>query len=354
MLSATAALDLFVDQIIKRYNVSRVQEMPVTTVSSSSFSLDLALQGGFPSGAITEICGPPGIGKTTLALSACIRGQHLTNKQCIYLETEHKPIRQRAQFLGADFSKLLLLQNQDAQSVVDCLHDLVSSRAFWLVVVDSLASLTSDRNASLQDTIAESVIANAMPKLAEAAARTNTCILLLNQVRRDEGSLVHHGRLISPAHLSVAHHASVRVEFTKLMPIRSIGPRGMGHGTVMGHSLRATISKSCVSLPYLAPTVMLSHDRGIDSCLDILNIGCEIGLVLLSDTAVATSNKFTFQGFFDGRERLTVDPVLRNALEAEIRSRHQQKSLFEHRVDKDKWMESGPLAERAKVITTRQ
>jgi recombination protein RecA len=328
-----AALDLFVDRILNRHNVSRLQPAPLRKVSSGSYSLDLALGGGLPVGSLVEIYGAPGVGKTTLALCACIDGQTVTDKQCVYLETEHKPIRDRAARLGADFSKLLLLQHQNVREVVDCLYDLVRSGRFWLVVLDSLASLTNpDAEPSSQDAVVDSTIAAAMPKLSKAAAETNTCILILNQVRSDETSFFHQGCLISPAPLSVAHHVSLRLDLTKLENIFADGPVTCPSGHLIGHRIRAVTRKTCVGRPYLAPTLVLDNDLGFDHNLDILNLGCELGIVSFRSGSETRRNiyssRFSFSGFKEGRQQFAADPELKKNLLEQIEAAHRESNIF--------------------------
>src|SRR3989338_11447512 len=76
--SASGGKDLaaLMESLQSRFGEGAVMQMGtsmrprVETVSSGSFSLDLALGGGLPKGRIVEIYGPESSGKTTLALHA--------------------------------------------------------------------------------------------------------------------------------------------------------------------------------------------------------------------------------------------------------------------------------------------
>ena len=62
---------------------------PVAAIPTGSLTLDLALGiGGIPRGRITEVYGPEGAGKTTLALSVIAQAQQQGGTGC-YIDTEH-------------------------------------------------------------------------------------------------------------------------------------------------------------------------------------------------------------------------------------------------------------------------
>src|SRR3989338_5238234 len=66
-----------------------VKKVDVKTISTGSFSLDLALGvGGFPCGRIVEMFGPESSGKSTLALHAIAEAQKKGEKVA-YIDAEH-------------------------------------------------------------------------------------------------------------------------------------------------------------------------------------------------------------------------------------------------------------------------
>jgi recombination protein RecA len=79
-------------------------------IATGSLALDHALGvGGLPKGRITEIYGPEGVGKTTLALSVLAQAQR-TGGTGLFVDTEHALDLHWAQQVGVDPHQLLVCQ----------------------------------------------------------------------------------------------------------------------------------------------------------------------------------------------------------------------------------------------------
>ncbi|GIX67714.1 DNA repair protein RAD51 homolog 2 [Caerostris extrusa] len=98
-------------------------------------SLDLLLQGGLPFGSITELTGPPGVGKTQfcfmLSVLASLPPPHGLGTGVIYIDTESTFCAQRLQnMVQKKFSKKLFanLKRNNSNNVK-------------LIIIDSIASL---------------------------------------------------------------------------------------------------------------------------------------------------------------------------------------------------------------------
>src|SRR5215207_1485793 len=114
---------------------------PVAAIPTGSLALDLALGvGGIPKGRITEIYGPEGAGKTTLALSVIAQAQQHGASAC-YIDTEHALDHQWAATTGVELSRLVLCQPEHGEQALQVTSLLIGSGAVEVLVIDSIAAL---------------------------------------------------------------------------------------------------------------------------------------------------------------------------------------------------------------------
>src|ERR1051325_5115382 len=98
----------------------------VETVSSGSFSLDIALGGGFPKGRIIEIHGQESSGKTTLALHAVAEVQGKGGKAA-FIDAEHALDPEYAKKIGVNIKDLIISQPDNGEEALNILETLVRS-----------------------------------------------------------------------------------------------------------------------------------------------------------------------------------------------------------------------------------
>jgi recombination protein RecA len=100
---------------------------PVPAVSTGSLALDAALGvGGVPRGRITEVYGPDGAGKTTLALSVIVQAQQAGGTAC-FIDTEHALDLAWAATVGVDLERLVLCRPDDGEQALEVADVLVGS-----------------------------------------------------------------------------------------------------------------------------------------------------------------------------------------------------------------------------------
>eukprot|EP00438_Fugacium_kawagutii_P009160 Skav206201 [mRNA] locus=scaffold1844:361577:362437:- [translate_table: standard] len=98
--------------------------------------LDLALHGGLPRGRMVEIFGEPQSGKTSLAFS-CMQAALRNNQSCAVLDIDRQWPPCRPQ------DSLFVAKPDSAESAMEMMEDLVKSRQFDLIILDSVPSLVS-------------------------------------------------------------------------------------------------------------------------------------------------------------------------------------------------------------------
>src|SRR4029453_5051034 len=104
-------------------------------------ALDLALGvGGIPQGRITEIYGPEGAGKTTLALSVIAQAPAASGSAA-YIDTQHALDPRWAATTGVDLSRLVLCRPEHGEQALQVASLLIGSGAVAVLVLDSIAAL---------------------------------------------------------------------------------------------------------------------------------------------------------------------------------------------------------------------
>ena len=127
-------------------SVMRLGDKPlekIDAISSGAISLDIALGiGGYPRGRIIEIYGHESSGKTTIALHAIAEAQKLGG-YVAFIDAEHALDPVYASQLGVDIDNLILSQPDTGEQALEITEALIRSNAVDMVVVDSVASIST-------------------------------------------------------------------------------------------------------------------------------------------------------------------------------------------------------------------
>jgi recombination protein RecA len=153
-------------------------------------SLD-AVTAGLPRGAIVELFGAPGGGKTTLALQIVAHLQ-ACGGSAAWIDAEHCFDPGNAVRLGVSIDALPVAQPASAEEAFEIARRLAASAAVDLLIVDSAAALVPE--IELDTAIGSGgaglhtrVLASGLRRLAAAIRRSGAVVLFLNQARARGG-----------------------------------------------------------------------------------------------------------------------------------------------------------------------
>lgn len=171
--------------------LARSETKRVARILTGFPALDRALEGGLPRGALTEIAGGPGSGKSTLALSIVARAQQ-DGLSAAWIDAERVFDPAYAAQVGVSLERLPVARPDTAEESLEIARRLAASGGVELLVLDSAAALTPalELEIGLGDSgpgLQSRVLASGLRRLALAAARTETAILVLNQIRGPAG-----------------------------------------------------------------------------------------------------------------------------------------------------------------------
>ena len=238
--------------------------LPVKVISSGSISVDAALGvGGFPRGRVTEIFGPESSGKTTLALQVIAEAQ-AAGGSAAFIDAEHALDPGYARNLGVNVDDLLVSQPDCGEQALEITNALVQSAAIDVLVLDSVAALVP--RAELEGEMGDSfmglharLMSQALRKLTGSIAKTNTCLIFINQVREKIGVVFGNPETTTGGR-ALKFYSSVRAE------VRRMGAIKDGE-TVIGNRTKIKVVKNKVAAPFREAEVDISlRPRNITLC----------------------------------------------------------------------------------------
>jgi recombination protein RecA len=232
---------------------------PVAAISTGSLALDQAIGvGGIPRGRLTEVYGPDGAGKTTLALSVVARAQQAGGSAC-FIDAEHALDLAWAATVGVDLERLVLCRPEHGEQALEVAAVLVASGSLDVLVIDSIAALVpkvelagemGQRHAGVQ----ANLLSQALRMLCGPIARTGTAVVVTNQLRQRAGAPG------MPVYTSggraLGYYASVRLDLRPLGPLRD-------GGQVTGSRIRVEVTKSKIAPAWAVAELDVLTERGV-------------------------------------------------------------------------------------------
>lgn len=222
--------------------------------------LDLAIGiGGLPKGRIVEIYGPEAAGKTLITLQAIAETQK-NGGVCAFIDAEHALNVKFAKNVGVDVDALLLSQPDFGEQALEIAEQLVRSGCIDLLVVDSVAALVpkaeiegemGDQTIGLQARL----MSQAMRKLTAAVAKTNTCIVFINQLREKVG-VMYGSNETTTGGRALKFYASLRLDVRRIQQIKNADG-------VVGNKIRVKVVKNKMAAPFKEAEFDFVEEEGI-------------------------------------------------------------------------------------------
>lgn len=289
------ALDL-VNKMLKTESgepvVSKMGDKPmkVETISSGSLVLDDLLGGGLAKGRIIEIIGPEASGKSSIALTAVGNVQR-EGGTAVYIDLENALDPVYAEKLGVNIPELAITQPDNAEQALDLVENLTQTGAVDIIVVDSVAALTS--KAELEGEMSDVTvgqIARLMSKLCRKIVKTaneNKCtIVFINQLRDNIG-VMYGPKETTTGGKALKYFSSQRIDVRRREQIKE-------GKDVIGNKVQIKIIKNKIAPPFGVGETVLTYNKGINRAAEIVEIGPEVGIISVTGrtyTETETGNK---------------------------------------------------------------
>jgi recombination protein RecA len=283
------------------------KKVSVDIIPTGSFSLDLALGvGGLPKGRIIEIFGPESSGKTTLALNVVAQAQKKGGKAA-FIDAEHAMDPDYASKLGVKIKELLISQPDSGEEALNMLESLVKSGIIDVIVVDSVAALTP--KAEIEGEMGAQFVglqarmmSQALRKLTAIAAKSQTLIVFINQLREKIGIMFGNPET-TPGGRALKFYSSVRIDVRRIAQVKK-------GEVVAGNRVKAKVVKNKVAPPFRESEFDIMFGEGISYEADVLNAALKHGVVTKSGATYSMEGQKLGVGFDKVVEILKEDKKL--------------------------------------------
>ena len=293
-------------------------QQSVPSVSTGSLGLDMALGiGGIPRGRIIEIYGPESSGKTTLTLHMIAEMQKVGGT-CAFIDAEHALDPKYAANLGVNLEDIIVSQPDHGEQALEIADTLVRSGAIDLVVIDSVAALTpqkeldgemGDSNVGLQ----ARMMSQALRKLTASVSRTNTIVIFINQIRMKIGVMYGSPETTTGGN-ALKFYASVRMDIRRTATIKE-------KEQPIGNTTRVKVIKNKVAPPFREATFDIIYGKGISRIGEIIDMGVAEDIIEKSGSWYSYNSERLGQGKEKVREFLESNPDVSEAIEAKIKEK---------------------------------
>jgi recombination protein RecA len=316
------ALETALASLTKRFGEGTVMRLgeathlQVETIPTGSLALDQALGvGGVPRGRVTEIYGPDGAGKTTLAQHIVAEAQK-RGGTAAYIDMEHALDPTYAAKCGVDVEDLLISQPDTGEQALEIAEALIRSGAVDLIVVDSVAALVP--RAEIEGEMGDShpglqarLMSQALRKLSGAVKQSNTALIFTNQLREKIGVMFGNPETTSGGR-ALKFYASVRMDIRRIAAIKE-------KGEVIGNRTRVRVTKNKVAPPFRVVEFDIMYDEGISKAGDLLDMAVEVGVVEKRGSYYYRDGESMAQGRENAKQFLRETPDIADQVEALVR-----------------------------------
>jgi len=317
------AIDMAIASIEKQFgkgSIMRLGEkkvMDVPAISTSCLSLDAAIGiGGVPRGRIVEIYGPESGGKTTLALHIVAQAQK-AGGVAAYIDAEHAMDAKYAKNLGVNVDDLFISQPDSGEQALEIAEALVRSGGVDVLVIDSVAALVP--RAELEGEMGDSLpglqarlMSQALRKLTAVVARSNTCLIFINQIREKIGVMFGNPETTSGGR-ALKFYSSVRLEIRRTSSIKD-GDSAVGNRT------KVKVVKNKVAPPFREAEFDIMYGEGISREGDLLDLAVENRIVEKSGAWFSFRGDRLGQGRENAKNVIKSDRDMSNRIESEVRT----------------------------------
>ncbi|MCX7854360.1 MAG: recombinase RecA [Anaerolineae bacterium] len=318
------ALEAALATLTKRFGEGTVMrlgeatQLAVDVIPTGALSLDIALGvGGIPRGRVTEIYGPDGAGKTTLALHIVAEAQK-RGGVAAYIDMEHALDPDYAEACGVDVENLYIAQPDTGEQALEIAETLVRSGAVDVIVIDSVAALVP--RAEIEGEMGDShpglqarLMSQALRKLSGAIKQSNTAMIFTNQLREKIG-VVFGSSETTTGGRALKFYASVRLDVRRVTGIKE-------KGEVIGSRTRVRVTKNKVAPPFRVAEFDIIYGKGISREGDILDLAVQYGLIEKRGSFYSYQGQNIAQGRENAKQYLRDHPEVTAELEQQVRER---------------------------------
>jgi recombination protein RecA len=303
---------------IMKLGEGRKLAMDLGVISTGILGLDLATGvGGVPRGRITEIYGPESSGKTTIALYAIAQAQR-EGGVCAFIDAEHALDVVYAKKLGVNTDDLLISQPDTGEQALEIAEILVRSGGVDVIVIDSVAALVP--RAELEGDMGDShmglqarLMSQALRKLTGCISKSKTSLIFINQLRMKLGVMFGNPETTTGGN-ALKFYASLRMDIRRISAIKN-------GDDIMGSRTRVKVVKNKMAPPFREVEFDILFGEGISREGDIIDLGCQYGIIEKSGSWFAYEGEKLGQGRDNTRQFLKEHPEFVDKIRKQVEAK---------------------------------
>ena len=318
----------------------------IEVIPSGSIILDEALGiGGYPKGRIIEMYGPESSGKTTLALHAIAEAQKMGGVAA-FVDAEHALDPVYAKNLGVNIDELWVSQPDTGEQALEITENLVRSGAVDIIVVDSVAALTPEKE--IEGDMGDSVMgmqarlmSQALRKLTAVIGKSNCIVVFINQIRMKIGVMFGNPETTTGGQ-ALKFYSSVRLEIRRVETID-----GKGDEDAIGNRVRVKVVKNKVAPPFRKCELDIYFGKGISASASLLDSAVKHGIIDKRGAWYTMGETKVGQGKENAVQFIEQNPEIAAEVEKKIRE-----IVFPGQTIKNKEEDSGKKSKKAVAAAT--
>jgi recombination protein RecA len=315
------AVELACVEIEKEHGAGTISKLgnkrivPLDFYSTGVFGIDRIVCGigGIPRSRITEIFGPEGSGKTTIALQTVADAQR-RGDLAAYIDAEHSLDLGYANNLGVDTKNMFLSQPDYGEQALDICDKLISSGGVGIVVVDSVAALVpkAELDGEMEDQnmgLHARLMSKAMRKLAGITNKNNVALVFINQLREKIGVMFGNPETTTGGR-ALRFYSSLRLDIRRVQAVKE-------GDEVVANLTKIKAIKNKVANPYRETEVPIVFGKGMDGVSNLMDFAEPAGIIEKSGSWYSYKGERLGQGKNNAADFIRSDAKLL----AEIRGR---------------------------------
>lgn len=234
------------------------------------FSLRNALGiGGFAKRKFYTIDGDLSSGKSTTAYDVIGNCQKTFGEHCLLIDKEDSYTTTYGERLGIDNEKLTIAAPFTLEDMYECVIMALKSNAFGCIVVDSVTSFAPAARfeGSVVMGVEARVNSDKMRMVMDALAKSNTCLIFIQQIRNSIGSIG--DPTVVSGGKAIPFYAHVRIRITRSEIDRENKQNVMKY----------TVIKNKLSSPFKVGTIIYNWETGFDLFSEVGDLAIEFGVI---------------------------------------------------------------------------
>ena len=323
------------EKLQKKYGKDVVMQMDkdvdfkIETISTGCFSLDEAMGSGLPRGRIIEVFGKESSGKSTLTTFLMAQIQKAGGRAAL-IDAEMAFDGNYAKAIGVDISKLMVAQPGSLEEGMDILRELVNTKSFDIIVIDSVAALVPKSEIEGEEMLKDSMavqarlLGKALRILTGEIAKSKTVVIFINQIREKIG-IFYGQKTVTPGGRALKFFSSIRIDV-------QAGDKILGKGDEqIGNWLKVKMAKNKTAPPWREAEFALYYAKGVDLWYDSISFGEKVGVIKKIGNTYSFEDKVLGVGFDKTRDNLSKDEITFEKIKLKINEK-----IFERTQEKNR------------------